>query len=605
MDKLLFNPIIILVLLLGAGVSQARPAIKVDSSAKTPKSQALIVMPPVLQLTEAVTVKQKAAKKQLPVKVARLSATELNRLLIEKILVAEIAGQRGKLPTAVRSYIEAAKLSKDPAIAERAARIAVYARETKAAMEAAQLWVELSPLNLDARQVLAALLVKSGRTDEALSHFEVVIADGEQDEQKGYLLITSLLSKEHDKKAALGIMEKLVAKRQDSVHAHYAYSHLALLVGEYEKAGAAIQRALQLKPEWIQAHILLVNILSRQGKEKESLEHLSQIVAEHSDDHSLRLFFARKLVDSKRLTEAREEFSKLIDTDDDDARADALYALGLLSLQLNDKDDAENYFKKLIELGKRANEAHYYLGQMAEQQRDNALAIEHYSQVEYGDHTVEAQIRIAVLVARTGNVEQARQSLHSIDARSSDVRLQVFLAEGEILRNSQQFQKAFDLYTESLAELPDNIELLYARALTAEKVNRLDVTIQDLREIIERQPNNVQALNALGYTLVDRTKQIAEGVKLVERAYKLNTNDPAITDSMGWAYYRQGRYQDALRLLRKAFALNKDAEIAAHLGEVMWVNGDRDGAKEIWDEALRETHEHKILLDVINRLTHD
>ena len=388
-------------------------------------------------------------------------------------------------------------------------------------------------------------------------------------------------------------------------NAHYAYSHLALLVGEYKKAEAAIQKALKLKPDWVQAHILMVNILSRQGKEKESLDHLSNLVADHSSDHALRLFYARKLVDSKRLTEAREEFSKLIDTDDEDAKADAFYALGLLSLQLNDKDDAENYFKKLIELDKRADEANYYLGQMAEQQRENDRAIEYYGQVKYGSHTIDAQIRIAVLIAKTGKVEQARQSLHSIDSKTSDVSLQVFLAEGEILRNSQQFQKAFDLYTESLAELPDNVELLYARALTAEKINLLDVTIQDLQEIIERQPNNVQALNALGYTLVDRTDRIDEGVKLVERAYKLNTNDPAITDSMGWAYYRQGRHEDALRLLRKAFSLNKDAEIAAHLGEVMWVIGDQDGAKEIWDEALRETPKHKLLLDVINRLTND
>ena len=432
-------------------------------SAKTPKSQALINEQPVLQLAEVPEAKQKAIKKQPPSKVKLLSSNELNVLLMEKLLVAEIAGQRGRLTTAVRYYVEAAELSQDPAIAERAARIAVYARETKKALQAARLWVALSPLNLDARQVLSALLVKSGKMDEALIHFEAVIADGDQDEQKGYLLITSLLSKEHDKKAALIIMEKLVAKRQNNVNAHYAYSHLALLVGEYKKAEAAIQKALKLKPDWVQAHILMVNILSRQGKEKESLDHLSNLVADHSSDHALRLFYARKLVDSKRLTEAREEFSKLIDTDDEDAKADAFYALGLLSLQLNDKDDAENYFKKLIELDKRADEANYYLGQMAEQQRENDRAIEYYGQVKYGSHTIDAQIRIAVLIAKTGKVEQAKQSLHSIDSKTSDVSLQVFLAEGEILRNSQQFQKAFDLYTESLAELPDNVELLYAQ----------------------------------------------------------------------------------------------------------------------------------------------
>jgi len=608
MNNLLFYLGIAIVLPVGTGIAQAFPEPGTDSSANAPKSQVLIKAQPVLQLAEQPATKHKPVKKaqkHLPLKVVRLSSNELNTRLIEKLLVAEIAGQRGMLKTAVRYYVEAAKLSRDPQIAERAARIAVYARETSKALEAARLWVELSPMNLDARQVLSALLVRNGKTDEALSHFEAVIADGDQDEQKGYLLITSLLSKEQDKMAALKVMAKLVAKRQNSVHAHYAYSHLALLVGEYQKAEKGIHKALELKPGWVQAQILLVNILSRQGRDKEALAHLDQVVSDNSDDHSLRLFYARKLVDAKRLVEAREQFSKLIDTDNEDAQADALYALGLLSLQLGDRDDAEDYFKKLVDIGKRANEANYYLGQMAEREEEYPRAIEYYSQVQYGDHNIDAQIRIAVLIAKTGKVEQARQSLQSIDTKTSDVSLRVFLAEGEILRNSKQFQKAFDLYTEALAELPDNIELLYARALTAEKVGLLDVTIQDLQEIIERQPNNAQALNALGYTLVDRTDRVADGVKLVERAYKLNTNDPAITDSMGWAYYRIGRHKEALGLLRKAFSMNNDAEIAAHLGEVLWVSGDQHGAKEVWDAALRETPEHRVLLDVINRFTND
>lgn len=605
MNNLRFYIGIALALPFGVGISQALPLKGADSSVNTAKSQALIKPRPVLQMAETVPSKQKALRKSPKLKTVRLSSNELNTRLIEKLLVAEIAGQRGMLATAVRYYLEAAKLSQSPEVAERASRIAVYARETTHALEAARLWVALSPLNLDARQVLSALLVRSGKTDEALSHFEAVIADGEQDEQKGYLLITSLLSKEQDKIAALAVMEKLVAKRQNSVHAHYAYSHLALLVGEYEKAEQGIRKALELKPDSVQANILLVNILSRQGRDKEALARLDQLVSNHSDDHSLRLFYARKLVDAKRLTEAREQFSKLIDTDDQDARGDALYALGLLSLQLNDRDDARDNFKKLIEIDKRANEANYYLGQMAERDEEDARAIEYYGQVQYGDHNVDAQIRISVLIAKTGKVEQARQRLQSIETKSSDVSLRVFLAEGEILRISKQFQKAFDLYTEALAELPDNIDLLYARALTAEKVGLLDVTIQDLQNIVERQPNNAQALNALGYTLVDRTDRVAEGVKLIERAYKINGNDPAISDSMGWAYYRMGRHAEALSLLRKAFSINKDAEIAAHLGEVLWVSGDQDGAKEVWDSALRETPEHKLLLDVINRFTND
>lgn len=596
---------IALALPFGAGFAATASNPGADSSVILDKAQYPRAKSPGLHLAESSKSAKKAVTKRPPLKRVRLSSSQLNTRLIEKLLIAEIAGQRGMLKTAVRYYVEAATLSQDAEIAERATRIAVYARETGKALQAARLWVELSPLDLDGRQVLSALLVRSGKTDEALKHFEAVIADGDKDEHKSYLLITSLLSKEQDKVAALGVMEKLVAKRKNSVHAHYAYSHLALLVGEYQKAEASIKRALQLKPDWIQAQILYVNILSRQGKDKEALDKLGQLVSDNSDDHSLRLFYARKLVDAKRLVDAKEQFSKLVDTDDLDARGDALYALGLLSLQLNARDDARDYFNRLLEIDKRSNEASYYLGQMAESDQEYERAIEHYTQVSFGDHHVDAQIRIAVLIAKSGKVEEARQRLQNIDTKNSDISLRVFLAEGEILRNDKQFQKAFQLYTEALAELPDNIDLLYARALTAEKVDMLDVTIHDLQEIVERQPNNVQALNALGYTLVDRTDRVAEGVKLVERAFKINANDPAITDSMGWAYYRQGRYEEALRLLRKAFTQNQDAEIAAHLGEVMWVSGDQEGAREVWDAALRQTPEHKVLLKVINRFTND
>jgi len=544
----------------------------------------------------------KTSTKSNPV-LNHLSSGRLHALLLERLLVAEIAGQRGQLDLAVQNYVEAAQISQSAEIAERAARVAIYARDNNNALIAARLWLELDSSSLDAHQVLAALLVRKGRTDEALQHFEVVIADGDKDEHKGYLLITSLLSKEQDKQAALAVMEKLVAKRQKNIHALYAYAHLALLVGEYKKSEQAIEKAIKIEPDWAKAHILLVNILSRQGRDKESLQILQSVLDKNPDDYSLRLFYARKLVDVRRLKDARDEFLKLVDNPDQDASGDALYALGLISLQINEDKAATSYFKKLLGRGKRLNEANYYLGQLAEQEEQYKEAVQFYSSVRFGEHKVEANIRIAVLIAHEGKVEEARQRLHAIEAKSGDIELRLYLAEGEILRDNKQDIEAFDLYTEALAELPDNTELLYARALTAERIDRLDVAIQDLREIVLRQPANARALNALGFTLVDRTDNIDEGVSLIERAYKIDSKDAAILDSMGWAYYRQGRHSEALGYLHQAFKKNKDGEIAAHLGEVMWVSGNKAGARDVWDAALQETPSHKILLDVIKRFT--
>ncbi|MDH5408402.1 MAG: tetratricopeptide repeat protein [Gammaproteobacteria bacterium] len=545
-----------------------------------------------------------AQQKTKPAQFGPVYQRNTTAVLLEKLMAAEIAGQRGMLKVAVKNYLEAAEISRDPEIAERAARVAVYARDSKHALKAARLWTELSPLSLDARQVMAALLVRNGKADEALEHFEMVIADGNNgDEQHSYMLITSLLSKERDKQSALKVMEKLVAKRQKNIHALYAYSHLAMLVGDYDKAEKAINKAISLKQDWAKAHILLANIMSRQGRDKEVLQKLDAVVQNIPDNHDLRLFYARKLVDEKQFSTARKHFRHLLDHPDKATRGDALYALGLLSLQLNDQDDAREHFKNLIDLEMRTNEANYYLGQIEEKENHNDKAIEYYSAVTYGDRNIDAQIRISVLTAQSGKVEDARRQLKNIEAKTADVQLRLYLAEGEILRNDKQYEEAFNIYTEALAELPDNIELLYARAMTAEKMDRTDIAVQDLKEITIRQPNNAQALNALGYTLIDRTDQIAEGVKYIERAYQLNSTDAAIIDSMGWAYYRQGRYKESLKFLRKAFSMHKDAEIAAHLGEVMWVIGDKEGARDVWDEALKETPEHKILLDVIKRFS--
>ena len=206
-------------------------------------------------------------------------------------------------------------------------------------------------------------------------------------------------------------------------------------------------------------------------------------------------------------------------------------------------------------------------------------------------------------MAKAGNLDAARKRLHNIEATSATVKLRLYLAEGDLLRSTNHDQKAFELYSDALLKMPGNSQLLYARALTAEKLEHLDVALQDLKTIVKHEPNNVQALNALGYTLADRTKRYKEALKYIEAAYKLNSTDPAIIDSLGWVYYRMGNHEKALQYLQQAFALLKDPEIGAHLGEVLWVMGKQQQARKVWDEALQTQPQHKALRDVIKRFT--
>ena len=524
---------------------------------------------------------------------------ELSGELLYYLLSAEIAGQRGRLDVAVPFYLKAAQLSRDPDIVERATRVAVYARDEKSALAAAELWVELQPNNVEAHQVTAALLMRKGEVDAALPHLEQVLNADPQNGHNSYLLITSLLSKEQDKQAALEAMEKLLATRRHDPEALYAYAHLAMLVGSLDKADKAINEALEVRPAWSDAHILRANILLRQGQNERVLSLLQEILETYPDDLAIRLFYARRLVDERRYEQAREQFRVLLDYKPD--APEALFAMGLLNLQTQRPADAQRNFERLVELGQRVNEAHYYLGQAAEMQGDTEAAMKYYSEIREGSNYIDAQIRIAALLAMRGDIDAARAHLQNISAPTLDVELRLFLAEGEILRNAGKYAEAYDVYSMALQQMPDNSQLLYARALTAEKMGRIKEAIGDLELIVKNEPTNAEALNALGYTLVDLTPRIAEGKQYIEKALKLKPGDPAILDSMGWTYYRLGQHQKALQYLQQAFDKLKDPEIAAHLGEVLWVMGNKEKARQIWDEALRETPKDKVLLNVIER----
>ncbi len=556
--------------------------------------------------SDPAALKQAPSQPQAPAAVAKdteqpapVASPELSGELLYYLLSAEIAGQRGRLDIAVPFYLKAAQLSRDPDIVERATRIAVYARDDQSALAAAEMWVELQPQNLEAHQVTAALLMRAGRVNEALPHLERVLSVDKHNNHNSYMLITSLLSKEKDKQAALAAMEQLVAKRRHDPEALYAYAHLAMLVGSLDKAEASVNEALELVPNWSEAHILRANILIRQGQNEKVLDLLEEAVESYPDDVTIRLFYARRLVDEKRYEQSRDQFSILLDYKPDSP--EALYALGLLNLQTQRAEDAKGHFERLIELGQRVDESYYYLGQVAEIQNDSAAAMEYYNEVRKGSNYVDAQIRIAAMLAEQGDIDAARARIQNISAPTMDIELRLFLAEGEILRDAGQFEEAYEVYSLGLQQMQDNSSLLYARALTAEKLGRIDEAIADLSVIVKNEPNNPEALNALGYTLVDMTARVVEGKQYVEKALKLKPNDPAILDSMGWAYYRLGEHEKALRYLQQAFDKLKDPEIAAHLGEVLWVLGNKERARKIWDEALRETPKDKVLLNVIER----
>jgi tetratricopeptide (TPR) repeat protein len=524
---------------------------------------------------------------------------ELTEDLLYRILVAEVAGQRGLLDVAVKSYLDLARETRDPDVVERATRIAVYARDAAAATEAAQMWVELDPDNPDPHQVLAVMALRDGDRERALEHLRNILDNAEGPVDQKLLLIANLLGREQDRELILSLMEQLVASRQDSPEALYAFAHVAARLGDLDRSRELLEQVLSLSPQDDDAAMSYISILQRQERTNDALAWLEQTLpSRKEDDFNLRMAYARLLTDAKRYDEARRQFEILAVQAPNNL--DVLYALALLYLQANRLDDAETYFERLASRTDRGDNARYYLGRIAEDRKDWGKAGVWYQGVQEGENYFDSQVRLGLIMAKQGRAEDARAHLQGIRTSGVEQKAVLVQAEAELLTEEKRFDEAMQVYDAALAG-GHNADLLYARAMLAEKMDRLDQLENDLRRILEKEPDHPQALNALGYTLADRTDRYQEAYELIKRALELSPGDFYILDSMGWVLYRLGRMDEAIDYLQKAMALRPDPEIAAHLGEVLWVTGNKDAAREVWDTALKATPDDSVLLDVIRR----
>jgi tetratricopeptide (TPR) repeat protein len=572
------------------------------------------LLPAILLLvTSCGTVPEKQAE-TVPEEAAKEIATEedivriepvrpkipLSEEILYKTLVAEFAGQRSRLDVAVENYMELAFMTRDPKYAERATRIAIYARNSEAATEIAKLWIELDPSNPDAHQVLAVMQLRAGDIDAALEHLETILkySHGKQDQK--LWMIANMLGREKDRSMVMRVMERLLLKYQDDAEAIYAFAHVAARIGASSRAIELLQTSLQLDPDNDNAAMSYISILQKEGHLNDALEWIEKALPTREDnDFTLRSAYARLLTDAKRFDDARRQFEILsVQAPNNN---DVLFALGLLYLQSNRLDDAQIYFERLVSQEVRSDDANYYLGRINEEQKNYEKARTWYQGVHRGENYFDAQIRYGLILAKTGKLEAARLHIKKIPVQGFAQITLLVQAEAELLTNEERFEDAMAVYDAAIEGKSFNPNLLYARAMLADRMNRIELLEQDLRRILVKDPDNVQALNALGYTLADDTDRYLEAYDLVKRALELSSGDFYILDSMGWVLYRLGRLDEAIEHLQKAMSISQDPEIAAHLGEVLWVKGDRKAAKKIWETALQATPEDSKLLDVIKR----
>jgi len=517
------------------------------------------------------------------------------------MLLGEIALQRGDYALAAKTYLELARQTRDARVARRAVEVANQGKLTDLAVEAARTWHDIEPQSPAALQVLAALLVSAKKVDEAEPILQKLLSAEGVSIERGFLQLNRLLAGNPDKAANLRVVRSLAAKHAKLPEAHIAVAQAAAAANDDKAAVAAARRAADLRPEWEVPAVLEAQILQKRST-SDAAKRLGQFVEKNPGSREGRLNYARALILDKKVADARKQFEMLLAANPNDMQL--AYMVGVTAFQLKDYSVAEDTMKRLVSNPQYRDPdgARYFLGQISEEKKDWPQAIQWYEQIQEGEHAVPARLRTANAIAKRGKIDAAREFLHKAADDHPGQEVQFTVAEAQLLRDANRNSEAFELLDKALKADPEQPELLYDYALTAEKLEKYDVLEANLRKLIEVRPEHAHAYNALGYSFADRNLRLKEARELIEKAVELAPEDYFIMDSLGWVQYREGNLKGAAQTLRRAYNGRPDAEIGAHLGEVLWMLGDRNEANRIWNESLKTAPENETLRKTIKRL---
>lgn len=522
-----------------------------------------------------------------------LPNVELTGELLYEYLLTEIASQRGHQALALEGSADLARKTRDPRLARRAAQLAVESGQMGRAIDAFRQWQEVEPGASVAGRMLSSILLRGGKLDEAKQEYAKQLQAAGADAGPVFIQIFQQLVAYPDRQAVLKLMRELAQPYPKVAEGRWSVAQLAQLAGDAVLALSEVRQARSLRPEWDAAVSLEAQLLLKTEPEQ-GLAALRHYLSGHPDAREIRLQYARALLEQKQYRPARDEFLRL--SKDNPDNPDMAFAVALISLQLKDFKGAEEQLKQSLGAGRKDQDrVQYYLGQLNEAKESEDEALAHYREVREGEHRFAAQLRILYLLNKREGLEPALTHLRQIRADDNQQRVQLLLIEAQLLREAKRVTEAYQVLQQGLDKLPNHPDLLYETAMLADRTGRYDVAERLLRKLIQIKPDHAHAYNALGYSLIDRNERLDEALALVEKALQLAPDDAAIMDSVGWGYYRKGRLDDSVGMLRRAFAGNPDPEIASHLGEVLWVRGDREEARKIWQDSLK-THPDSALL---------
>ncbi|HEX2666809.1 MAG TPA: tetratricopeptide repeat protein [Gammaproteobacteria bacterium] len=522
---------------------------------------------------------------------------DIDQEIAYRVFMGELAQQRGMRGDAVEQYMAAARLSQDPTLASHSALLAYGDGDLRQALEAAQRWRKLAPQSNDAVHLAAVVEARSGDAEAAARDFEMLVESGADG---GYMTAAHLLEQEADAAHGLPVLQAITAYAPKSADAHYALAHIAMNYKDYGLAEREARATLALDPHGDEPLVLLTRALVAQDRAGEALPMLKARVRA-AGDVSLALAYGALLAEAKRDAEARQEFETILAAHPNNA--EALYTLGLMTLQEKDLTAARGYFTRLLKSGKRTDDASYFLGNVAEAEKQYPEALDWYHRVQAGERWLAAQAGIGRALVKSGAPGAAGEFFDGLVANDPDSMVNLRLTEGQVFSDSGVPKQALAVYDAALSVSPGEQDLLYARALALEQDGDAAAAEHDLASILAQAPDDAEALNALGYTLTLHTTRYREAQAYIQRALVLQPDDPAFLDSMGWVEHRLGHDGLALDYLRKAYAGQADSEIAAHLVEVLLATGDEQGARALWVKARESDPDSAALRSLASRFT--
>lgn len=515
------------------------------------------------------------------------------------LMAAELAGQRNQYYLAMDAYLQAAKRVEDPRIAERAVKIGLFLKDEKRTQEALEVWLAKDGKNLGARKFAVLLAIKNADRNLALEHLNAMLADDPAGFENGMLEMLKVFEKEGRAQFTFDVLEDLSRQHPDQAGVFFVQAILASMLPDNGLAQTKIDRVLQIQPDWNKAIIFQAQLAGRSGDLPKARKYLEKAVKQAPEDTQLRKMLLEVLVNTGAYDDAIHLCQAVLDEKPDDG--DSLFSIALIYLQQNQFDKAENYLEKLSNNPDWDQQAHFYLGKIEVERHHTDKALSWFDKVKSGNYAFDANLAAVSLLMNQKRFDEAEHRIKRMESKHPEQKLRIMLVKAELYNQMGKYREAFDVLTQANKDAPDNRDILYARALVAERIDKLDVLEADLLKILQAKPDDVGALNALGYTLADKTTRYDEAEKYLDQALKLQPDEAVIIDSYGWLQFKRGKPALALEYLRKAYAKDPENEIAAHVAEVLWSMGNVREAKEVFENAFKKSPEDEFLLEFKKR----